>query len=144
MSEGYASRTTHPASSDRPSLSRRDLLLRAGAVRAGAERVLGMNFAPLPLHVHSSMRMGADQSNSVLDPFCEARWVQRLFVGDNSALANALGGPNPTLTNQALCTRTAERIFAKYFGGEPWVGSEAPVSSLDDRVTARVLAGEAD
>jgi len=109
---------------------------------AGARRVLRMNFAPLPLHVHSSMRMGADASNSVLDPFCEARWVQRLFVGDNSALANALGGPNPTLTTQALCTRTAERIFEKYFGGEPWVGRESPVSSLDQRVTEGVLAGE--
>ncbi|HEV2728353.1 MAG TPA: GMC oxidoreductase, partial [Solirubrobacterales bacterium] len=114
-------------------------LLRA----AGAVRVLRMNFAPLPLHVHSSMRMGADASNSVLDPFCEGRWVQRLFVGDNSALANALGGPNPTLTTQALCTRTAERIFEKYFEGEPWVGRETPVSSLDPRVTEGVLAGAA-
>ncbi|HEV2727979.1 MAG TPA: hypothetical protein VGV34_06770, partial [Solirubrobacterales bacterium] len=78
-----------------------------------------------------------------LDPFCEGRWVQRLFVGDNSALANALGGPNPTLTTQALCTRTAERIFTKYFGGEPWVGRETPVSSLDQRVTEGVLAGAA-
>lgn len=69
--------------------------------------------------------------------------VQRLFVGDNSVLANALGGPNPTLTTQAIATRTAERIFEKYFGGEPWVGREAPVSSLDQRVTEGVLAGEA-
>ena len=66
--------------------------------------------------------------------------MQRLFVGDTSALANALGGSNPTLTTQALCTPTAERIFAKYFG-EPWVGREAPVSSLDGWVTAGVIAG---
>ncbi len=47
--------------------------------------------------------------------------VRRLFIADNSALANALGGPNPTLTSQALATRTAERIFQRYFGGAPWV-----------------------
>lgn len=110
---------------------------------AGATRVLRMDFAPLPLHVQSSMRMGDDPSDSVLDPFCEARWVERLFVADNSALANALGGPNPTLTNQSLATRTAERVFEKYFGGEPWVGRETPVSSIDPRVTEGVLAGEA-
>jgi hypothetical protein len=108
---------------------------------AGAKKVIRMDFPPLPLHVHSTLRMGADPSDSVLDPHAEARWVDRLFVGDNAALANALGGPNPTLTSQAVCTRTAERIFTKYFGGDPWVASESPVSSLDDRVTAGVMAG---
>jgi hypothetical protein len=108
---------------------------------AGARRVLRIDFPPLPLHVHSTMRMGSDPSNSVLDPYAEARWVDGLFVGDNAALANALGGPNPTLTTQAVCTRTSERIFTKYFGGQPWVGSESPVSSIDDRVTQAVLAG---
>jgi hypothetical protein len=52
-----------------------------------------------------------------------------------------LGGPNPTLTTQAVATRTAEHIFAKYFDGDPWVGTESPVSSLDDRVTQGVLDG---
>lgn len=70
----------------------------------------------------------------------EARWVMRLFIADNSALANALGGPNPTLTSQALATRTAEKIFRRYFGGEPWVGRESPVPSTDDRVTRAVIA----
>lgn len=107
---------------------------------AGARRVLRIDFAPLPLHVHSTMRMGADPADSVLDAWAEARWVRRLFVADNAALANALGGPNPTLTTQALGTRTAERIFARYFGGDPWVASETPVSSIDDRVTAAVVA----
>lgn len=51
--------------------------------------------------------------DSVLDDHAEARWVDPLFVGDNSAFANCLGGPNPTLTNQALAIRTAERIFSK-------------------------------
>jgi choline dehydrogenase-like flavoprotein len=106
-------------------------LLRA----AGAREIVRMNWAPVLLHMHSTMRMGV-----VLDDGCEARTVKRLFVADNSALPNALGGPNPTLTTQALATRTAERIFVRYFGGEPWVGRESPVSSVDDTVTAAVLA----
>jgi choline dehydrogenase-like flavoprotein len=86
------------------------------------------------------MRMGASDRDSVLDESAEARGVDRLFVADNSALANALGGPNPTLTTQALATRTAERIFRKYFGGDAWVGVEAPVVSTDQRISDRLAA----
>jgi choline dehydrogenase-like flavoprotein len=107
--------------------------------RAGAKQVYRINWAPLILHVQSTMRMGLDPTNSVLDTNCESRAVKRLFVGDNSALPNALGGPNPTLTSQALATRTAEKIFRLYFGGDPWVGREAPVSSISDRVTQAVI-----
>jgi choline dehydrogenase-like flavoprotein len=85
------------------------------------------------------MRMGLSEADSVLDDGAESRWVRRLFVADNSALANCLGGPNPTLTSQALATRTAEQVVVRYFDGSPWVGSEAPVSSIDDAVTAAVL-----
>ena len=81
------------------------------------------------------MRMGA-----VVGGDGESFAVQRLFIADNSALPNALGGPNPTLTTQALATRTAERIFVRYFGGDPWVGREPPMSSVDDTVTQAVLA----
>ena len=77
---------------------------------------------------------------AVLTDDAESRFVERLFVADNSALPNALGGPNPTLTTQALATRTAERVFVRYFGGEPWVGRESPVSSVDDTVTQAVIA----
>ena len=59
-------------------------------------------------------------------------------MADNSALANSLGGPNPTLTTQALATRTSERIFQRYFGGDPWVASEAPVVSTDLRISTRL------
>ena len=86
--------------------------------------------------------MGSDPADSVLDPSAEARFVKRLFVADNSALANCLGGPNPTLTNQALATRTAETIFTRYFGGDPWVGHEAPLSSIDRKVTKAVAASD--
>jgi choline dehydrogenase-like flavoprotein len=110
-------------------------LLRA----AGARRVIRLDWPPLILHVQSTMRMGSDPADSVLDANAETRFVERLFVSSNSALANCLGGPNPTLTNQALATRTAEKILGKYFDGEPWVGAETPVSSIDDRVTQAVI-----
>jgi choline dehydrogenase-like flavoprotein len=99
-----------------------------------------LDWPPLILHVQSTMRMGADASNSVLDAGAESRFVKRLFVADNSALANSLGGPNPTLTSQALATRTAEKIFTRYFAGDPWVKHEAPLSSIDRKVTKAVLA----
>jgi choline dehydrogenase-like flavoprotein len=85
------------------------------------------------------MRMGLSPNDSVLDEHAEARWVKRLFIADNSALANGIGGPNPTLTTQAIATRTAERIFTGYFGGTPWVQSESPISSIDPKVTHAVL-----
>jgi choline dehydrogenase-like flavoprotein len=110
-------------------------LLRA----AGARRVIRLDWPPLILHVQSTMRMGSDPADSVLDANAEARFVERLFVSSNSALANCLGGPNPTLTTQALATRTAEKIMGKYFDGEPWVGTETPVSSIDDKVTQAVI-----
>jgi choline dehydrogenase-like flavoprotein len=107
---------------------------------AGATKVFRLDWAPLILHVQSTMRMGMSADDSVLDDTAEARWVRRLFIADNSALANALGGPNPTLTSQALATRTAEQIFQRYFGGDPWVTRESPVTSIDDRVTQAVIA----
>jgi hypothetical protein len=61
-------------------------------------------------------------------------------VADGSALANAIGGPNPTLTIDAVATRTAEKIFRRYFDGDPWVRFERPVSSIDLKVTLAVLA----
>ncbi len=111
-------------------------LLRA----AGAREIHHADWPPLILHVQSTMRMGLDPSDSVLDSNAESRAVRRLFVADNAALANGIGGPNPTLTSQALATRTAEKIFQLYFGGEPFVSRQAPVSSIDDGVTKAVLA----
>lgn len=120
-------------------VARRDFLANRAAEilrGAGAKKIYRIDWAPLILHTQSSMRMGGDPATSVLDETCEARAVKRLFVADNSALANALGGPNPTLTTQALATRTSEVIFRRYFGGDPWVGDETPVPSTDPRVSA--------
>jgi choline dehydrogenase-like flavoprotein len=107
--------------------------------KAGAQQVLRVGWPSLVLHVQSTMRMGSRPDDSVLDASGEARWVKRLFVADNSALPNALGGPNPTLTTQALATRTAERIFRRYFGGDPWIKREAPVPSTHASVTRAVV-----
>ena len=109
-------------------------LLRA----AGAREIARMNIAPVLFHLHSTMRMGADQADSVVDPNGESWFVKRVFIADNSALSNGVGGMNPTLTSQALATRTAEKIFSMYFGGDPWVGKESPVSSIDAAVTRAV------
>jgi choline dehydrogenase-like flavoprotein len=106
---------------------------------AGARRVVRVDWAPLILHVQSSMRMGHDPADSVLDSNAEARAVRDLFIASNAALANSLGGPNPTLTTQAIATRTAEHIFRTRFGGHAFVAEESPVSSIDDRVTQAVL-----
>ena len=110
-------------------------LLRA----AGAHTVHRVGFPPLGIHPMSTMRIGLDAANSVCDGEGAARAVRHVYIADNSALANGLGGPNPTLTTQALATRTAEKIFTLEFGGEPWVGREAPVSSIDDVVTRAVM-----
>lgn len=103
---------------------------------AGARTVYRLDWAPILLHVQSSMRMGHSAGDSVLDENAEARFLKRLFVADNSALPNSLGGANPTAGTQALATRTAEKIFQAYFGGDAWVGHEPAVVSTDPRITA--------
>ena len=78
---------------------------------AGAKKIIRSNWPTgIFIHIMSTMRMGY-----VTDNNCEAQQVKRLFIADNSVLFNGLGGPNPTLTTQALATRTAEKIFQLYF-----------------------------
>ncbi|KWT56964.1 oxidoreductase [Streptomyces albus subsp. albus] len=120
---------------NREFLARKTTALLRGA---GARTVLRVDMFPVPLHVQSSLRTGLDPRTSVLDADCRSRAVDRLYVADNSALANSLGGPNPTLTTQALATRTAERVFSRVFGGDPWVRTGAPVVSTDVRVSRRL------
>jgi len=79
--------------------------------RAGAKKIHRTNWpSNLFAHVESTMRMGL-----VADTNCEAYQVKRLFIADNSVHYNGIGGPNPTLTTQALATRTAEKLALKYF-----------------------------
>jgi len=80
--------------------------------KAGAKTIIRSNWPPnVFIHIQSTMRMGY-----VTDSNCEAKQVKRLYISDNSVLYNGLGGPNPTLTTQALATRPAEKIIEKYFG----------------------------
>lgn len=78
---------------------------------AGAKKIIRTDCTPgLFIHMQSTMRMGY-----VTDTNCEVGQVKRLFIADNSVLYNSLGGANPTLTTQALATRTAEKIISIYF-----------------------------
>lgn len=79
--------------------------------KAGASKIIRTDCTSgLLVHIQSTMRMGY-----VTDTNCEAKQVKNLFIADNSVLYNSLGGANPTLTTQALATRTAEKIAYKYF-----------------------------
>ncbi|MGB8451429.1 MAG: GMC family oxidoreductase N-terminal domain-containing protein [Anaerocolumna sp.] len=79
--------------------------------KAGAKIIIRSNWPPgVFIHIQSTMRIGF-----VTDTNCEANQVKRLYIADNSVLYNSLGGPNPTLTTQALATRTSEKIASKYF-----------------------------
>ena len=93
---------------------KRDQLARIAADflrKAGAKEIIRADWPPgVFLHLHSTMRLGY-----VTDTNCEAYQVKRLFIADNSVLYNGIGGPNPTLTTQALATRTAEKMVKIYF-----------------------------
>ena len=107
---------------------------------AGATEVVRMDWPPLILHVQSTMRMGTSDTDSVLDENAKSRFVDGLYVADNSALANALGGSNPTVTCQALATRTAEKILVNEFGGAPFVATGSPTVSTDPSITGSLSA----
>lgn len=49
-----------------------------------------------------------------------------------------MGGPNPTLTKQALARRTAGVILRRCFGGDAWMQRDAPVSSVSGACTRAV------
>lgn len=92
---------------------RRELVKMAAELlrKAGAKKIIWSNWpAGMMIHIESTMRIGY-----VVDWNCEAFQVKRLYIADNSVHFNSLGGVNPTLTTQALATRTAEKLFEKYF-----------------------------
>ena len=79
------------------------------------------------------------KSSPAFDRFIETAQATSVnLVHDmlNGLLAFAVPGPD---AYQALATRTAEKIFQRYFGGDPWVESEAPVSSIDPAVAKSVI-----
>ncbi|HEX9713083.1 MAG TPA: GMC family oxidoreductase [Actinomycetota bacterium] len=102
-------------------IARRDWLGRRAAevlIAAGADpdSIHRADAAPTTIHMHGTLRMGLDAATSVVDPDGEAHDVGRLFVADTSVFPDGIGGPNPTLTAQAVATRTAEKIVQRYFG----------------------------
>lgn len=115
----------HPADDAR----RDDLAERAAGVlnELGATHVHRADARPILLHMQSSMAMGR-----VLDSACEAKDVDRLFVADHSALANGVGGANPTHTGQALALRTAEQLAERYFDGVDEPIADRPAPAADD------------
>ena len=130
----------HRARSARTAANRQFLVGQAlELVRAAGNGEVPHQLAACTRAIHSTLRMGSRSSDSVLDEHAEARAVRRLFVADNSALPNSLGGANPTLTTQALATRTAERIIQRYFDGHDWVTKVQPTSSISPSVTAAVV-----
>lgn len=99
---------------------RRDWLARRAAeilISAGArpETIHRADAHPSSVHMMGTMRMGTDPGSSVVDTGCEAHLVERLFVADTSVFPNGIGGPNPTLTAQAVATRAAGIIAERYF-----------------------------
>jgi len=104
--------TYHPTTR---SQERQDWLARKAADilrAAGAHTIHRSQMQAFMTHLMGTMRIGRDPATSVFDADGHAHEVGGLFIGDSSALPNALGGPNPTLTAQALATRTSERILA--------------------------------
>jgi choline dehydrogenase-like flavoprotein len=90
-------------------LSRRaaEVLIGAGADPDSIHRA---DAAPSTVHQHGTMRMGTDPSTSVVSPTGESHAVQHLFICDTSIFPNGIGGPNPTLTAQAVATMMADGI----------------------------------
>lgn len=81
-----------------------------GALRGVPDTVGG-----LVNHQMGTMRMGDDESTSVVDPDGRVRGVSNMFVADGSVFPTS-GGYNPTLTIQAMAWRTADRVVASLRG----------------------------
>jgi choline dehydrogenase-like flavoprotein len=73
---------------------------------AGADRIL---FNDGHHHLLGTCRMGTDPSTSVVDPDCRSHDVDNLWICDGSVFPT-VGAVNPSLTIQAIATRTAHRL----------------------------------
>jgi choline dehydrogenase-like flavoprotein len=86
--------------------------IRADAARvmdaAGADRLL---FSGGNHHVLGTCRMGDDPATSVVDRDCRSHDVPNLWICDGSVFPT-VGAVNPSLTIQAIATRTARRVLA--------------------------------
>jgi len=75
---------------------------------AGATRILASEGTP---HLLGSCRMGDDPATSVVGPDCRSHDVPNLWTCDGSVFPTG-GAVNPSLTIEALATRTARLALA--------------------------------
>ena len=68
------------------------------------------NRAMFNSHPVGTCRMGNDPDTSVINSFCQSHDVPNLFITDGSCFVT-MGTSNPSLTIQAIATRTAEYII---------------------------------
>jgi choline dehydrogenase-like flavoprotein len=61
--------------------------------------------------------MGSDAKTSVVDPWCRSWDVPNLFVCDGSVFVTS-SAANPSLTIQAIATRTADYIVERSRTGD--------------------------
>lgn len=77
---------------------------------AGAHEISGGHASPgSNSHAVGTCRMGNDPARSVINKFCQSHDIPNLFITDGSCFVT-IGTSNPSLTIQALATRTAEYI----------------------------------
>lgn len=87
-----------------------EILLAAGADPASIHRA---DAPASSIHMHGTLRMGNDPRTSVVDGDGQAHGIRDLFVADTSNFANGIGGPNPTLTAQAIARKIALGIVRR-------------------------------
>jgi choline dehydrogenase-like flavoprotein len=68
-------------------------------------------------HLLGSCRMGSDPKTSVVDPWCRSWDVPNLFICDGSVFVTS-SAANPSLTIQAIATRTADYIIERSRTGD--------------------------
>ncbi len=69
------------------------------------------------IHLLGTCRMGDDPATSVVDKWCRTHDIPNLFVCDGSVFVTS-GAVNPSLTIQAIATRTAQHILKSAKRGE--------------------------
>lgn len=99
---------------------------------AGAKRTmpvyLGDEFTGNACHQHSTVRMGTDPTESVLNEWGQAHSVENLFVLDGAGFPTAMG-VNPTLTIMAHSWRGVDYIAGTYLKGRSERLSLPPVKA---------------
>jgi choline dehydrogenase-like flavoprotein len=68
-------------------------------------------------HLSGTARMGDDPATSVVNADCRTWDIRNLWICDGSVFPT-VGGVNPSLTIQAIASRTADRIAALAARGE--------------------------